>query len=148
MNQLTPEQLDMIKKLQPKIIEAMGPVQYGDDYAIEVLPEQWEIETQGMIKKGNYNDYCTTIERCRQGYNILFIPKVYDWQNPERGLYKMIDWSKFYQEQYGPDGLIAIYENPFLEYSEELGITVKDHPLVASDPFTALLKILCYQEGV
>jgi hypothetical protein len=74
MNNLTPEQLEILKKLQPKIIEAMGPVQYGDDYAIEVLPEQWEIETQGINKKG-FNDYYTTLERSRQGYNILFIPK-------------------------------------------------------------------------
>lgn len=138
MNQLTPEQLDMIKKLQPKIIEAMGPVQHGDDYAIEVLPEQWEIETQGMIKKGNYNDYCTTIERCRQGYNILFIPKVYDWQNPERGLWEMIDWHECEVD--------ILHSGKLDFYPKEAKLLI--NRIVCADPFTALLKALCKQEGV
>ena len=147
MIELTSEQLDMINRLQPFFKEKMGSVQHGDDYAVEVLPGQWEIETQGIKKKG-FNDYCTTLERARQGYNVLFIPRVFDWGQPQRSLWCMVDWTKFYQELYGPDGVIAIYKVPYIEYNEELGIPIKDHPFIVSDPFTALLKVLCEQEGV
>jgi len=74
----------------------------------------------------------------------LRIPRVYDWQNPEKGLWGMVDWTKFHQELYETDGVIAIYKIPFIEYNEEVG----DNPLIVSDPFTALLKALCKQEGV
>jgi len=137
MNQLTPEQLDMIKKLQPKIIEAMGPVQYGDDYAIEVLPEQWEIETQGINRKG-FNDYYTTLERSRQGYNILFIPKPIDWQNPGRGLERMLNIEANVQISHYLNKTRVVFSiNETLEYCT----------IEASDPFTALLKALWEQEN-
>lgn len=134
MNKLTQEQLDMINRLQPFFNkEKIGPVQYGDDYAVEVLPGQWEIETQGIKKKG-FNDYCTTLERARQGYNVLFIPKVFDWGQPQRSLWCMVDWTKFYLEE--SHGTVDVHKN-----TDEI-------LCMEADPFTALLKILCEQEGV
>jgi len=123
MNKLTPEQLDMINRLQPFFKERMGEWKHGDP----------------CILNGNEDVYCTY---CVKGniYNdsvykkaILF-PKVFDWTYPQRSLWCMVDWNKFYIEE--QHGAIDVHKNTdeilCLEY----------------DPFTALLKALCEQEGV
>jgi hypothetical protein len=129
---LTSEQLDMINRLQSFFKLRMGGLREGD-FFFSIKPD--------LV-------YTHNIDMLNISCDISHIPKPFDWQNPERGLWGMVDWNKFHQELYGPDGDIAIYKVPFIEYNEEMGIPVKDHPLIVSDPFTALLKTLCEQEGV
>ena len=85
MNQLTPEQLDMVKRLQPLFREKMGAVKEGDAYAFQVLPDQWMIEYHNGVDQ-NWKSH-TEHFRSVQGYKTLAIPKPIDWQNPERGLW-------------------------------------------------------------
>jgi len=136
MNKLTQDQLDMINRLQPFFKEKMGGWEHGDPCILSGIEDVYCEDCVGD------NIYDSIYKKA------IRVPKVYDWKNPERGLWGMVDWNKFYQELYGPDGVIAIYKVPFIEYNEEMGIPVKDHPLIVSDPFTALLKTLCEQEGV
>jgi hypothetical protein len=71
------------------------------------------------------------LPRCPENHKALYIPKVYDWQNPERGLWEMIDWTKL-------DGYIT----------HKGDIYFQDGESDDTDPFTALLKALVQQEGV
>lgn len=119
MNKLTPEQLDMIKRLQPFFRKIM---------------KEW---------KDNDLCYCSDCDHriktyLKHSYNCiaepLRIPTMYDWQNPERGLWGVVDWEKFYiKEHYSSiDAHKDTDEVLFRKY----------------DLSTALLKALCEQEGV
>ena len=130
MNQLTPEQLDMIKRLQPKIREAMGDARKGDDYI-------WLHTMEQDVILSDFQAKCAS-----DGVSFLLIPKPIDWQNPERGLWGMIDWQKFYANTY-TDAKIVIQKRPRNEHDFD-ALEIR----FMADPFTALLKALVQQEGV
>jgi hypothetical protein len=126
---LTPENLGMIKRLQPLFKEKMGEWQEGDEYYL------LHLEYSKF-----YCDQCDTTNYLNNS-SVLRIPKPIDWQNPERGLWGMVDWKKFvivdcwaYDHMYikrRPKN-----ENDWSKFRAE------------ADPFTALLKALVEQEGV
>ena len=121
MNTLTPEQLDMIKRLQPLFKKRLGNWQKDD---------MWY--SKNIISTSFYdNMFVGLLPRCPENHKALYIPKVYDWQNPERGLWEMIDWTKL-------DGYIT----------HKGDIYFQDGESDDTDPFTALLKALVQQEGV
>lgn len=126
---LTPENLDMIKRLQPLLKEKMGEWQHGDQCLLD----------------GKFEDfYCVDCLEHRVFSDKLYdnairIPKPIDWQNPERGYWGMIDWETWILDNagyplYGQIQLRRRYpDNQFQ---------------VTADPFTALLKALCQQENL
>ena len=119
MNTLTPEQLDMIKRLQPLFREKMGVITEGDMF---LNPFRKKI---CFVDKGTL-----VIDGC------FVIPKPIDWQNPERGLWGMIDWDSWNFEG-------SLTGKVYIKYSGSA------HNYVFSgDPFTALLMALCVQEDV
>ena len=132
MNQLTPEQLDMIKRLQSLFKEKMGEWQIRDEGWAEGLGVG-VLYHNGLM----YFDNGTRVNPMWCD-DILHIPKPIDPWNPERGLWKMVDWKKYYGEIM-PSGDIWIYQQP---------IQRGRSPKFIGDPFTALLKALCEQEGV
>lgn len=138
---MTPDQLTMHKRLQPLYKRVMGSWLQGDNFVS--FPELDDILTCDEAYLGH--------PVSRDGFRYpkaIFIPLTIDTENPERGLWGMLDWSKWNYEQCGPDGEIAIYKLPFISYCEELGIPIKDHPFATGDLTTAILKALCEQEGV
>ena len=121
MNQLTPENLDMIKRLQPLFREKLGDIVDGDEL---VNP---------FSDKGRTGFVCGNNQMGLD--DCLRIPKPIDWQNPERGLDGMLKWP--YQLQRLKNGTCKLYTK-----------TYSDGAIEAPDPFTALLKALCEQEEV
>ena len=124
MNQLTPEQLDMIKRLQPLFREKMGEWKYGDEGLIVNISESF-VHTTGKTRFYSSED------------NILIIPKPIDWQNPERGCLGMLNDEAFPSLFQCCDGQWHIAANS--------GTQEIIH--IAPDPFTALLMALVAQEG-
>ena len=121
---LNEEQLDRIKRLQPKIIKVMGEWQDGDEYYLKAL------------EYSNY--YCDScMNRDISNNRILRIPKPIDWQNPERGCLGMLSSFNSLECYKGKHWVCEIAKE---------GIKVASFG--ADDPFTALLKALCEQEGV
>lgn len=124
MNQLTPKQLDMIKRLQPLFREKMGDWQVGD---IIILPDgdldciyKTDVVTWRMMPQ-----LSDAFDDC------LRIPKPIDWQNPERGCWGILEGTK------------TLYDHG-LGVSHKTGYKYYPEP----DPFTALLMALVQQEGV
>jgi len=107
---LTPKNLDMIKRLQPKIKKAMGELQIGDAFYNPFRHKLYHVDSCTVIIEGCY-----------------LIPKPIDWQNSERGCLRMLNsqGKRWLRKSY--------FFSDFLELD---------------DPFTALLKALCEQEGV
>lgn len=124
---LTDNQLDMIKRLQPFFREKMGRIIHGDFYYNELFKEITPVAVIHEASNG-WND------------SRLICPKPIDWQNPERGLWGMIHEQKKFvsllKSEKGCACQVYKLDSPTL-YSYE-----------APDPFTALLKALCEQEGV
>lgn len=81
------------------------------------------------------------------GGEVIRIPQTIDQDYPERGLWGMVDWDRFHQEQYGSDGEIAVWTVPFISFDEEMGIPVKDYPFIIAQPTLAILKALVEQIG-
>jgi len=116
---LTPEQLDMIKRLQPVFSEII---------------KEWSDED--LCYCNECGRKILTYEKHSHGCPVepIWLPKPIDWQNPERGLWGMLDWKQWYFDQTNICGEISFYN----------GVAHS----IKSDPFTALLKALCEQEGV
>ena len=115
---LTPEQLDMIKRLQPvftaKIKEwADDDLCYCNQCGNQILT-YWKHGQQCPVEP-------------------LWIPRPIDWQNPERGLWGMVDWERW---------ILSTDIDNTKVYIRSTDCDIKD------DPFTALLKALCHQEVV
>jgi hypothetical protein len=123
---LTPEQIDMIKRLQPVFKEKMGKWQEGDEYYdTDNKDHGWVEEVMPDYFNNNEFPY------------LLRIPKPIDWQNPERGLFGML--SSF-------NSLECYKENRWVcEVAKE---SIQVASFGSQDPFTALLKALCEQEGM
>ena len=120
MNQLTPENLDMIKRLQPLFREKLGDIVDGDEL---VNP---------FSDKGRTSFVCGNNQMGLD--DCLRIPKPIDWQNPERGLWGMINWKRFDIKRVSESGGVFL--------------TGGDSGDGFVDPFTALLMALVQQEGV
>jgi len=83
MTTLTPEQLDMLKGLQPLFKKKMGEWKSGDE-CIAPDGEVCQI-TNGDIKTWKL------IPALSDSYDdCLRIPKPIDWQNPKRGCWTML----------------------------------------------------------
>ena len=126
MNQLTPEQLDMIKRLQPLFREKMGAWK-EDDYG-----KYGDCDPEVMVM---YIADMNSPDTPQSWKDIwLRIPKPIDWQNPERGLWGMINWKRFDIKRVSESGGVFL--------------TDRDSGDGFADPSTALLMALCSQEGV
>jgi len=138
MSTLTPEQLDMIKRLQPFFKEKMGEWQVGDEFYNEVVGELGavhKIHADGL-ECFYYEGGVGFIGYRNIDNKLLRIPKPIDWQNPERGLWGMITSSYKTIETFPRKTIITVGIDP----------TYKEFD--AADPFTALLTTLCEQERV
>ena len=169
---MNPELLELYKALQPVFRERLGDVRGGDrvykHYTVfgeELDSVFWPNDDRNEIVYLRQNSTVSTYWRCKNekgeervltdkevmDTTCLRYPLTVDDSSPEasrRSLYGMVDWKKYYQESHGPDGEIAIYKMPFIEYNEELGVPVKDHPFATGSLTECLLKALAYQEGV
>ena len=125
MNQLTPENLDMIKRLQPLFREKLGDIVDGDEL---VNP---------FSDKGRTSFVCGNNQMGLD--DCLRIPKPIDWQNPERGLWGMADKNRW--------TIISHNSNDWIIQDNSNKRTKLCDSIIA-DPFTALLKALAEQEGV
>lgn len=118
---MTPEQLDMHKRLQPLYKRVMGSWLQGDNFVS--FPELDDILTCDEAYLGH--------PVSRNGFRYpkaIFIPLTIDSENPERGLWGMLnDKGKWF--------LLEHYRNSLPYFLE-------------NDPTTAILKALCEQEGV
>lgn len=126
MNTLTPEQLDMIKRLQPFFKERMGDWQEFDFHYNELFGH-------GVIEDQERADDFHIAD----DPNDLRIPKPIDWQNPDRGLWGMLLGVKTLTQNAIGCSLIVTTESYQRKYWDN-----------NYDPFTALLKALCEQEEV
>jgi len=111
--------------MQEKFREAMGPIQWND---FLYYPETGNIHTYEAITP--------------EHDNFIRLPLPIDRNNPERGLWGMVDWEKFTQEMADGEGNIDIYKNPFHQID---GI---DAPVGSGTPELALLKALMHQWGI
>ena len=130
MNTLTPEQLDMIKRLQPFFKERMGEWREGDEYCF------WnKFQNKYLYRQVPPNIRQHNMSDAEFSTQVLRIPKPIDWQNPERGLWGMILGTKELSENWSCCLLKITTEHHQRTYSTDC-------------PFTALLKALCHQEVV
>jgi len=123
MNKLVQDQLDMLDRLQPFFAEKMGGWEHGDPCVLNGIEDVYCEDCVGD------NIYSDSVYK-----KAIRVPKAYDWKNPERGLWCMVDWTKFYLAEH--HGTVDIHKD-----TDEI-------LCLGADPFTALLKTLCEQEGV
>jgi hypothetical protein len=137
---LTPEQLDMIKRLQPLLKERRGEWQVGDnislgDESIGIITLIKNILDGGAIyavwPHNNHFQSRDTQEWADE--NFIWLPRFIDPDQPERGLWGMIDWKQWLLQD--SDSLLRMK-------------SIKSGNTHIYNPFTALLKALCEQEGV
>lgn len=115
---MTPEQLDMHKRLQPLYKRVMGRWQQGDKGICTVHQASYLFDCFG------FDEYCCDEEGLR-------IPLTIDSEHSERGLWEMLKGEKMIEES---KSYCIVWHN--------------DNAIEASDPTTAILKALCEQEGV
>ena len=127
------EILEMHKKLQAFYKKMMNGWKVGDRYYNTVAKKYAIIISEAWWP---------------EDYPAIRIPLPINPVNPKRGLWGMVDWSKLRYEQWGPDGELAIFKLPYIQYNEDMGIPIKDHPFVVAEPETALLMALLEQEGL
>jgi hypothetical protein len=140
---MTPEKLEMHQRLQPLYKKMMGEWQ-GYDKAI-----QDGIEGR-IIVMFDYNNQPSTfvfwsdyeIEPIPLKDDTLRIPLPIDPVNPERGLWGMVDWEKYYLNTMKA-GSVIIRQKPKNEHDfDSLNCRI------IGDPEEALLKALLEQEGL
>jgi hypothetical protein len=127
---MTPEQLDMYKRLQPLYKRVMGEWQIGDKIYFNccqaVITQLKDEYIYAEFENDNKFLSRDTIEFANN--NFLRIPLTIDSEHPERGLWGMLnDKGKWF--------LLEHYRNSLPYFLE-------------NDPTTAILKALCEQEGV
>ena len=140
MNQLTPDQLDLLTRLQPLLKEKMGSLTFND-YVYELESTQIGIILQvdlAYFFRVKFDGYIISEYRSvRFDELFLRIPKPIDWQNENRGLLGMFSVPPI------------LHFNPYLNKwcCERMHKNItKIDDYYAEDPFTALLKALCAQE--
>jgi hypothetical protein len=148
------EILEMHKKLQAFYKKMMGEWIPKDGVYQGSFREGFIVRTHSkrgvIIADVYYKSVDTVMVYDVRTLNDLAIrlPLPIDPVNPSRGLWGMVDWSKLRYEQWGPDGELAIFKLPYIQYNEDMGIPIKDHPFVVAEPETALLMALLEQEGL
>ena len=130
---MTPEQLDMHKRLQPLYKRVMGEWQLGD---WGYLGETLICATGNLEEKFNHNLDGLPLNELGKA-SILIIPLTIDSEHPERGLWGMLDWNK---------------EPLTNKVTSTIEIDALGRIYLSNgiwrDPTTAILKALCEQEGV
>jgi hypothetical protein len=90
---LTPEEIDLLKRLQPKIREAMGTIRKKDSLIYnglqcfvseDVHPSYFRLEFDAYVAVDHH-------EKCFVGSAALRLPLPIDPVNPERGLWGMVE---------------------------------------------------------
>lgn len=114
---MTPEQLEMLKKLKAPIDKHMGEIEIGDMFYNPFRKKLCFVDKETIIIEG-----CSVIPP-------LCTP------DGKRCLWDMVDWSEVNVDIWA-DGKISFWESGYE------GDTKK------TDPYTALLKALCSQEGL
>jgi hypothetical protein len=132
---LTPEQIDMIKRLQPVFKEKMGKAIKGDDYI-------WLPTMEQDVVLSEFQSRCAS-----SGKSFLLIPKPIDWRNPERGCLGMLH-EDFKIQKYVPACKITNTYEYRIDHYYTINQKIHDYHVIDTDLFTALLKALCEQEGV
>ena len=139
---MKPEQLEMTKRLQPFFKERMGDWQIGDDIYFGNFPAVIvQIKKEEGLLYARFEDsrnFLSADTFCFANNNFLRIPKPIDWQNPERGLWGMVDW-KAYTFDIKHDGTVFLNKR---------SLTLQIDCISIGDIFTALLKALCEQENL
>jgi hypothetical protein len=128
--------------LQPMIKKAMGNEHdEGDWYWYGKLPEiPFELEINIFRDNGR----CTAELRGYQGFDIIWRPQLFDWDNPERGLLGMVkDFCDLFYDK-SEVWVCRVLNNKKPDYIEEYGL----NRFEADTPEEAILKALCEQEGV
>lgn len=130
---MTPEQLDMHKRLQPLYGRVMGEWQLGD---WGYLGETLICATGNLEEKFNHNLDGLPLNELGKA-SILIIPLTIDSEHPERGLWGMLD-----------DVVSLKKHSHTITGVIEYWLSTKITQFYADDPTTAILKALCEQEGV
>ena len=106
-----------LPRVQDKIREEMGGP----------IPGDWLLSKEGKP---------VLVITCSNNTGLIRLPQVHDWQNPERGLWKWLNWKEWNVTGIGKNGEIRLvnYKN---------GATV-----VYATPELALLHALCRQWGI
>ena len=133
---MTPEQLEMLKKLKAPIDKYMGEWEVGD----KALYGKFECMLTQIKRKEKYlyfrfddeQNFLSKDDESFVNEHFLRIPPLCT-PDGKRCLWGMVDWNKFHIEFH--HGTMDIYID-----GEVL--------CVEADPETALLKALCEQEGV
>jgi len=124
---MTPEQLDMHKRLQPLYKRVMGEWQLGD---WGYLGETLICATGNLEEKFNHNLDGLPLNELGKA-SILLIPLTIDSEHPERGLWGMLKGTKVLEEN-----------------TNYCILWIDEEAYEASDPTTAMLIALIQQEGV
>ena len=132
---MTKEQIDLLKRLQPFFKEKMGKWQFNDN-GITIYREGW-INFTVFMELDDDTLCVVTKEYGRINFvpsdeNLLRIPEPIDRYNSERGMWDMIGGFKDLSSDSKGESWIKLY----------------NQKVNRGDPFTALLKALCIQEGV
>jgi hypothetical protein len=123
MPEITPENLDLLKKLQPLFKRVLGEWKIGH-YCYSLLSkrliyvDERELFFLNDVKEKEYTD------------KILRIPTLEE-------LWEMVDWSKWSDFGISPNGLYIWFMT-----------ALDEEPSIMADPYSALLQALCRQEGV
>lgn len=121
---MTPEERELLEKLQPFLRERMGLWQVGD----------WGIRSSDkkilLFQAGSHAD---------EWHDVLRLPLPIDLFRPERGLWGMIDWSRFEICSIDKGGMMRIggYVN-----GKNLKAGIFEH---TGTPYLALLRALWEQ---
>lgn len=135
---LTPEQIDLLNRLQLFFKAKMGEWQKTDIFLRGErggLVDSIGSEVMRLRLVWNGLDSGTTLIYKPYWDELLRIPKPIDWQNPERGLWGMVNWNNWQIGHNFIPGYLAV-------------ISIQKLLKIHSDPFTALLKVLAEQEEV
>ena len=123
MKELTPEQIDMLKRLQPKIKEALGDWKIGDRF----IPDNSNFAIYDVM----FVVDCGDVGICdAYGNMFLWSEKILRVPALEE-LWGMVDWTVWQIESNG--------------YSETVIITHTEGFYFCDDITTAILKVLCEQ---
>jgi hypothetical protein len=137
------EELKNHKALQPVYAKAMGPWQEGDRCCYltgfpDSLPEYGfvaGINPYNGVLIIRYDDDQTGVFDVTSYDRLLRIPLPIDPRNPERGLWGMIDWSRWRDKGISPNGY-------YLWLSRIVSVCGPD---ILDTPVLALLKALAAQ---
>lgn len=121
------EELKYLRALHPEIVKRMGPIRIGD-----VVYDPDDSPDGSVVSVCGYCDRLDDGELQQWLQTAIRIPLAIDPVNPGRGLWGMIDWSKFF---------VRVRDNG------KLNIQCQDF-VVESSPYLALLRTLAAQWNV